>query len=417
MAAQKNDEERGITANEAANSFAFVKMGDFSGTNDCLLEHLRRQMPDLDVDVIDIGDLKPINRWDAARLLYAVAHDYELSACLKKSRINSRVMRTVYCFRKVREYLLRRLSQKKYVFTFQTQSLFDASIPHTPHFLYTDHTHLANLTYPGERQTPMASADWVGLERSMYQNARLNFTMSAHVSRSLIEHYGCNATRVKCVYAGANVARANIDSMDPARFAQKNILFVGIDWDRKGGPALLQAFCAVRRCHPTATLTIVGCAPNVSMPGCQVVGRVKFAEVAKFYQTASIFCLPTTVEPFGIVFLEAFLHGLPIVATNIGAIPEFVEHGRSGYLVDCNDPEQLANRLDQLLSDPARCAAFGARGQRLVHARYTWKATAARLAAHINRCIGLDARAGQPCESQPARDAGLAEIPAVTDAC
>jgi glycosyltransferase involved in cell wall biosynthesis len=417
MVAERNDEARGITVNESANSFAFVKMGDFSGTNDRLLEHLRRQMPDLDVDVIDIGDLKPINRWDAARLLYAVAHDYELSACLKKNRINSRVMRTVYCFRKVREYLLRRLSQKKYVFTFQTQSLFDASIPNTPHFLYTDHTHLANLTYPGERQTPMASAAWVGLERSMYQNARLNFTMSAHVSRSLIEQYGCNPKRVKCVYAGANVARTNIDSMGPARFAQKNILFVGIDWHRKGGPALLQAFREVRRCHPTATLTIVGCAPNVSMPGCHVVGRVQFAQVAKFYQTASIFCLPTTVEPFGIVFLEAFLHGLPIVATNIGAIPEFVEHGRSGYLVDCNDPAQLANRLNQLLSDPARCAAFGARGQRLVRARYTWKSTAESLAAHIKRCTGLDARAGQPCESQGARDVDLVEMPAVIDAC
>jgi glycosyltransferase involved in cell wall biosynthesis len=403
--------------NESANSFAFVKMGDFSGANDRLLEQLRQQIPNLDVDVIDIGDLKPINRWDAVRLLYAVARDYELSSCLKKSRIDSRVMRTVYCFRKVREYLLRRLSHKKYVFTFQTQSLFDASIPRTPHFLYTDHTHLANLTYPGERQTPMASAEWVSLERSMYQNARLNFTMSAHVSRSLVEHYGCIPTRIECVYAGANVARAGIDNMGTARFAQKNILFVGIDWDRKGGPALLEAFREVRRCHPTATLTIVGCAPNVSMPGCQVVGRVQFAEVAKFYQTASIFCLPTTVEPFGIVFLEAFSHGLPIVATNIGAIPDFVEHGRSGYLVDCNDPAQLANRLNQLLSDPARCAAFGARGQRLVHDRYTWKATAARLAAHINRCVGLDARAGQPCESQSARDAGLVEMPAVPDGC
>jgi glycosyltransferase involved in cell wall biosynthesis len=416
MAAQKNDGERGITMNESATSFAFVKMGGFSGVNERLLEQLRRQIPNLDVDVIDIGDLKPINRWDAARLLYAVAHDYELSSCLKRSRINSRVMRTVYCFRKVREYLLRRLSHKKYVFTFQTQSLFDASIPNTPHFLYTDHTHLANLTYPGERQTPMASAEWVGLERSMYQNARLNFTMSAHVSRSLIEHYGCIPTRIECVYAGANVAPASGDNMGLARFAQKNILFVGIDWERKGGPALVEAFREVRRCHPTATLTIVGCAPNVSVPGCHVVGRVQFAEVAKFYQTASIFCLPTTVEPFGIVFLEAFSHGLPIVATNIGAIPDFVEHGRSGYLVDCNDPAQLANRLNQLLSDPERCAAFGARGQGLVHDRYTWKATAERLAAHINRCIALDARAAQARESQPPTDAGFVDMPIVTDA-
>ena len=117
--------------NESANSFAFVKMGGFSGVNDHLLGELRRQLPALDVDVIDIGDLKAINRWDAVRLVSAVAHDYGLSSCLKKSSIDSRIMRTAYCFRKVREYLLRRLSQKKYVFTllqeacfFQPSSLF-----------------------------------------------------------------------------------------------------------------------------------------------------------------------------------------------------------------------------------------------------------------------------------------------------
>jgi glycosyltransferase involved in cell wall biosynthesis len=290
---------------------------------------------------------------------------------------------------------LRRLSQKQYVFTFQTQSLFDASIAGTPHFLYTDHTHLVNLTYPGKRQTPIASAEWVGLERSMYQKPLLNFTMSAHVSRSLVEQYGCLPTRVECVYAGANVGRADPGNLGLGRFAQKNILFVGIDWHRKGGVVLLEALREVRRTHPTAQLTIVGCPPNVSEAGCRVVGRVKPGELAKFYQTASVFCLPTLVEPFGIVFLEAFAHGLPIVTTNIGAMPDFVDQGRSGYMVECNDAGQLANRLNELLGDSAKCAAFGARGQALVDDRYTWLATAERLAAHIKRSVALDARVGQ----------------------
>lgn len=393
---------------ESVKSFAFVKIGDFSGTNDRLLEQLRWQFPNLDADVIDILDFKAINRSDAARLLYSVAHDYGLSSCLTKSRVNSRVLRTAYCFRKFRDHLLRRLSQKQYVFTFQTQSLVDASIPGTPHFLYTDHTHLVNLTYPGKRQTPMASAEWVRLERSMYQNARLNFTMSAHVSRSLVDQYGCLPTRVECVYAGSNVAPADAGNLGLERFAQKNILFVGIDWDRKGGPVLLEAFREVRRSHPTAKLIIAGCAPNVSMPGCHVVGRMQFAEVAKFYETASVFCLPTTVEPFGIVFVEAFAHGLPIVATNIGAIPDLVEQGRSGYMVDCNDAAQLANRLNELLTDPARCAAFGVRGQAFVGDRYTWQATAERLAVHIKRCVRLDAGVGQLSKSYLAANAGFA---------
>jgi len=242
----------------------------------------------------------------------------------------------------------------------------------------------------------------------MYQNARLNFTMSSHVSRSLVDQYGCPRTRVVCVYTGSNVAPAEAGNTDLDRFVQKNILFVGIDWERKGGPVLLEAFREVRRSHPTAKLTIVGCAPKIAMPGCRVVGRVQSVEVSKFYQTASVFCMPTTVEPFGIVFLEAFAHGLPIVATNIGAIPDFVEQGRSGYMVDCNDAAQLANRLNELLADPARCAAFGIRGQALVGNRYTWAATTERLAFHIKRCIGPDACGGGFAASWPATDGDFA---------
>jgi glycosyltransferase involved in cell wall biosynthesis len=105
------------------------------------------------------------------------------------------------------------------------------------------------------------------------------------------------------------------------------------------------------------------------------------------------------------VFLEAFAHGLPIVATNIGAIPDFVEQGRSGYMVDCNDAAQLANRLNELLADPARCAAFGIRGQALIGDRYTWAATTERLAFHIKRCIGPDACGGGFAASWPATNA------------
>jgi glycosyltransferase involved in cell wall biosynthesis len=373
-----------------ARSFAFIKFGDFSSANERIIEQLRRLYPALDADVIDISDFNVTSRSDVLRLLFSVAREYGPLACVTRGRFFSRVIRTEYCFKKIRACLLQRLSRKQYLFTFQTQSLFDASVPGTPHFVYTDHTHLANLSYPGRALTPMASSAWRALEKSIYNNARMNFTMSSHISRSLIDQYGCRQAQVACVYAGSNVPTADVQDFGLERFAQKRILFVGIDWDRKGGPVLVEAFREVRRSHPTAELVIVGCAPEVSIPGCRVVGRVPLADIASFYQSASVFCLPTTVEPFGFVFLEAFSHGLPIVATNIGAIPDFVEEGKSGYLVGSNDVGQLAARLNELLADPARCAAFGARGQALVSDRYTWKSTAEHIAANIERCMSFD---------------------------
>ena len=385
-----SNQQRSLRITMQTRSFAFIKFGGFSSANDRILEQMCRQYPDFDADIIDVSDFNVVRRSNAIPLLISVAREYGPLACLTSRRLLNRVIRTEYCFKKIRAHLLQRLSRKQYLFTFQTQSLFDASVAGTPHFVYTDHTHLANLYYPGKVQTPMAPAAWRELEKSIYQNASMNFTMSSHISRSLIEQYGCARAKVECVFAGSNTPADYAENTSRERFAHKKILFVGIDWERKGGPVLLEAFRKVRRLHPTAELIIVGCSPEVSLAGCRVVGRVPLQEVANFYRSASIFCLPTTVEPFGFVFLEAFSHGLPVIATNIGAIPDFVENGRSGYLVDSNDVEQLANRLGELLGDPDRCAAFGARGRALVGNRYTWNSTVERIARHIEPHLHFD---------------------------
>jgi hypothetical protein len=369
-------------------SFAFVKIGDFSSANERILGQLCQQFPDLEPDVIDLQSFPVMNRSDAIPAFLGVLREYGPLACLTRSRLRARAMRTRYYFEKVRAQLLQRLSRKQYAFTFQTQSLFDASVPGTPHFVYTDHTHLANLTYPAGSRPALASRQWRQMEKSVYTHARLNFTMSSHIARSLIEDYDCAPSAVQCVYAGSNVMAPALEDLGRERFAQKRILFVGIDWERKGGPALVEAFREVRRSHPTAELVIVGCTPRITVPGCRIVGRVPLSVVSGFYRSASVFCLPTTVEPFGFVFLEAFAHGLPIVASDIAAIPGFVEEGLSGHMVACNDVAQLAQRLNELLGDPARCAAFGARGRALVRERYTWQLTGERIAAHIRPRIG-----------------------------
>ena len=370
-------------------AFAFVKLGSFSGANEHILRHLSLEFPDLEPAVIDLSELRVFRKRDAVRLTWSVAREYGASACMTKGRMLARMLRTEYAFDALRARVLQQLGSRPFVFTFQTQSLFDASVSGIPHFIYTDHTHLANLSYPGKSATPMASAPWRAKERLIYDHARLNFTMSSHITRSLIEQYGCSREKVRCVYAGGNIQPVDPQNLGVERFAAKRILFVGLEWERKGGPVLLEAFRQVRRAHPTAELVIVGCSPQVSVPGCRILGRVPLAEVAKLYRSASVFCLPTNVEPFGFVFLEAFAHGLPIVATDIGAIPDFIEEGKSGFMVECWGVDLLARRLSELLTDPARCAAFGARGRALVSDRYTWSSTAHRIAAHIKQSIGI----------------------------
>jgi glycosyltransferase involved in cell wall biosynthesis len=101
--------------------------------------------------------------------------------------------------------------------------------------------------------------------------------------------------------------------------------------------------------------------------------------------------VPTRLEPFGIAFLEAMLHRLPVVATTEGALPDMVNDGVTGRLVPPGGVEQLAEALIELLGDPARCRQLGEAGHRLARERYTWPAVGARLRAEILPLIGRPA--------------------------
>jgi glycosyltransferase involved in cell wall biosynthesis len=165
-------------------------------------------------------------------------------------------------------------------------------------------------------------------------------------------------------------------------------VFVGVDWERTGGPPLLEAFRRVRAQVPDATLTIVGCRPPVSEPGVDVVGRVPLSEVWRYYAEATVFCMPTRWEPFGIVYLEAMMQRLPVVATRVGAIPDFVSESDNGFLVGVDDVDGMARRLIQLLRNPELCREMGKRGFCIAQ-RYSWDHAADIMVTAINRHVPL----------------------------
>jgi len=291
---------------------------------------------------------------------------------------------TTFLFRQRSLTASKNLARSHYLFSMQIQSTFDASVAGLPHFVYTDNTMLANLQYNATHRTDLPVTDqWIAQERRLYQNARACFVMSHNVARSLITDYGCPQDKVVCVYSGHNApVRINADK----KYDQKNILFVGVDWERKGGPELLAAFRLVRERIPDATLTIVGCSPQIDEPGCHIAGRVAPSEVSRYYADASVFCMPTRQEPFGIVFVEAMAHHLPIVATDVGAIPDFVSNGHNGFQVSPGDTQGVARALIQLLSNPLLCRQMGERSH-AVSKIYTWDNVAATMRTVIKRFV------------------------------
>jgi len=241
----------------------------------------------------------------------------------------------------------------------------------------------------------------LALERTVYENATVVFTRSTDVAADLTRFYNIPASKVECVYAGSNVDVSHCNPPNNAGYGNQRILFVGVDWKRKGGPELLDAFADVLHRYPNAHLTIAGADVRVDLPNCTVLGHVSAQQLAPHYAQASIFCLPTRLEPFGIAFVEAMMHRLPVVATRLGAIPDMVEDGVNGYLVSPGDPRALAQALCKLLADPAHCQARGGRSYEKAIELYTWPRTGQRMRARIMRIL-----AEKGPERDPARDSG-----------
>ncbi len=367
---------------------AFCKLGSFSHTNESVEAFLRENFPDYEIEGLDL--MKAIKRRPLVVLLNALltALIYGPAVLRNRDERANFFFKTPFIWRQMGREISRYYADKRdeLAFVLQTQSSFYAKVDDLPLYVYTDHTILCNLNYRIYDKREFASKKRLELEREMYAGARHIFVSAKHVEESLIEQYGCAADRVSTIHMGNNSpGRLSTDDVDPARFRRKNILFIGIDWERKGGPVLVEAFKRVREKHPDATLTIIGNRPPVSEPGVEILGRLPLGEVRAHFDRASVFCLPSLAEPFGVAALEAARNALPVVVTRTGGFLDYVEDGKSGFLVTPGDSVELAEALDKLLQSWELCQAFGLRGREIAIERFAWPVVGRKLADYVKQ--------------------------------
>lgn len=367
---------------------AFIRSGTFSHTNESVRRQLARVFPGYTIDEFEVRDILRAQPWFALRNSVEMVRTYGVRDLIRRGDPIDCFIQTPACFRWLKNWFEKRMAGAGYDFTFQTQTMWDAATSHAPHFIYTDQTNLTHLKNPGIGQAlRMLGPWWDELETRILRNATGVFTMSSHVTRSIVEDYGCAPDKVRCVFVGNNAPVAAEVSTALARYERKEILFVGVNWERKGGPELLEAFRRVRARHPEATLTIIGCQPPIDEPGCQVVGRIEPARVTEHYQRASLYCLPTKLEAFGISYIEAMHHALPVVGTDMGAIPDFIHEGENGHRVPLGDVNRLTEVLEGLLSRPAEMQRMGQSSLASARERYTWEQVGSRMGDSIRGLV------------------------------
>jgi glycosyltransferase involved in cell wall biosynthesis len=238
--------------------------------------------------------------------------------------------------------------------------------------------------YPEWQRLPGWASGWRRhLQAGLYRDAAACCVTSAWTGRSVVEDYGVAAAKVHVVGLGAGAITAPDDrSWEVPRF-----LFVGRDWERKNGAAVVRAFAGVRARHPDATLDLVGEHPPQSAPGVRDHGYIGLsgpdnrARLGRLFAQATCFVVPSRHEPTGIAFAEAAAAGLPSIGSIHGGSGEVI--GPSGVVVDPERDYELASAM-LALADPERARELGARARQQAQL-YSWEAVARRFV----RVLGL----------------------------
>jgi glycosyltransferase involved in cell wall biosynthesis len=166
----------------------------------------------------------------------------------------------------------------------------------------------------------------------------------------------------------------------------------------KNLPLLLQAVADLRRESPDVVLVLVGEGPQQPALEAQtralgIADAVMFAgyaaqeETPAWYRTADVFALPSDFDNSPNVVLEAMACGLPVVATDVGGLRDYVDPARNGVLVPKGCRADLASALRQLLVDRTRAAAIGRCNREDAVARFSWSVSASRMLAVYERVV------------------------------
>lgn len=232
---------------------------------------------------------------------------------------------------------------------------------------------------------------WIARQRACYESTRACLTLSEWTARSIVADYGVAAEKVFAIGAGRN--------LDPQPAARKwwppRYLFVGFDWPRKNGDAVLRAFRRLRESIPDARLDLAGGHPPVELAGVACHGRFDLRAPAqkraleRLFEAATCLVMPSLVEPFGMVYCEAAAAGIPSIGTTVGGAVDAV--GTHGVCVDPKDQEALLAAMLSL-AEPEVVQRLGRRAA-TGREETTWRAVAARALTAIGLAEGEAASA------------------------
>ncbi len=208
--------------------------------------------------------------------------------------------------------------------------------------------------------------------------------------------YGMQPAMFRAVPMGANL---DIDPgfHQPTLDGPLRLLFVGYDWERKGGPLLLEVWRELRRRTGDTELHIVGARPHAArgLPGVTIHGRidksdrVQYQRLIDLYRRAGFLAMPSREEAFGIVYCEAAAFGRPAIAAMTGGVGGVVDDDVTGLLLPLDaSPDDYANRILALWRQRDDYLAMCLAARRKYETRLNWSAWGDAVADALGQVAG-----------------------------
>lgn len=225
-----------------------------------------------------------------------------------------------------------------------------------------------------------------GMEQSALSNCRLAIYSSKWAADTAIANYAVDKRKVRVVPYGANLAQ--VPSMDEVEQAMSHralgdgckLLFVGVDWRRKGGEKAVLVTARLRDMGVDAELHVVGCRPPTPLPEfVKVHGYLSRSNrehneiLSDLYRASEFFILPSEAECAAVVVAEANAFGLPALTTNVGGMGTVVSADKNGRTFDGDSfVAECAEYIVQVMSSRARYHQLCVSSSREYCTRLNW---------------------------------------------
>ena len=204
----------------------------------------------------------------------------------------------------------------------------------------------------------------IGRQRRWYERSIVCFSHSTWHAQSIERDFGIDSDRIVVLGGAFDLP---VESHEPAErsWERPKFLFGGLDWDRKNGDRVVEAFRTVRGVHPRAELHLMGRHPQVNDPG--VVnhhflntddpGHRRIRQ--SLFESCTCLVVPSLVEPSGSIHAEAAASGMAVIGTRIGGNSETI--GSAGVTVNPHEQSAITEAMLKL-ADPSTARAMAAQG-------------------------------------------------------